>query len=295
MLNALRDAFEIGAHPLSFRSARMEAADDFDIEHLVFESPAGEEVRGVLTRPRETGPHPAILYIHAHGNRHDIGIREMLEGRPALQGPLGPEFARRGYVTLMTELPAFGHRAEPGESARAKAALWRGNSLAGQMVAEQASALDWLASRDDVDAGRAGAFGISMGATLSYWLAGVDPRITAVAQLCAYADLETLIETGAHDLHGIYMTVPGLLKIASNGRIAGSVAPRPQLIGIGDLDPLTPPRAVETALDETRALYAATGAADNLAVHREPDSGHVETAAMREAVLSFFERHLQTV
>lgn len=293
MLNALRDAFEIGRHPLRFHSASIGAADGFAVEHLTFESTAGETVRGVLTRPEGPGPFPALLYIHAHGNRHDIGIAEMLDGRPALQGPLGPEFARRGYVTLMTELPAFGTRAEPGESARAKAALWHGRSLAGQMVGEQASALDWLLSRVDVDAGRTGAFGISMGATLAYWLASVDPRIAAVAHLCAYADLETLIGTGAHDLHGIYMSVPGLLEIASNGRIAGAIAPHPQLIGIGDLDPLTPPLAVDTALEETRVLYAAAGAANALAVHREPDSGHVETPAMREAVMRFLEQHLK--
>lgn len=293
MLNALRDAFEIGRHPLRFRSARIEAADGFAVEHLAFESAAGETVRGILTRPEGPGPFPGLLYIHAHGNHHDIGIAEMLDGRPALQGPLGPEFARHGYAVLMTELPAFGTRAEPEESARAKEALWHGRSLAGQMIAEQASALDWLSNRDDVDAASIGAFGISMGATLAYWLASVDPRIAAVAHLCAYADLDTLIAAGAHDLHGIYMSVPGLLKIASNGRIAGAVAPRPQLIGIGDLDPLTPPRAADTALEETHALYAAAGATENLTIHREPDSGHVETAAMREAVMRFFERHLQ--
>lgn len=292
MINFLQDAFEIGGHSISVRSSQPEEADGYRIEHLIFETAEGESLRGVLTAPPSGGPHPAILYVHAHGNRHDIGVREMLEGRPALQGPLGPEFASRGYVTLMVELPAFGTRAEPNESARAKAALWHGTSLAGQMVAEQASALDWLSSRGDVDPRRIGAFGISMGATLAYWLASVDPRIAAVAHLCAYADLAKLIGLGAHDLHGIYMTVPGLLKIASNGEIAGAIAPRPQWIGIGDLDPLTPPQAVDAALAETRTRYAVAGAANALVFHREPDSGHVETAAMRAAVMGFFERTL---
>jgi hypothetical protein len=106
--------------------------------------------------------------------------------------------------------------------------------------------------------------------------------------MCAYAEFATLIETGAHDLHGIYLTVPGLLNIASNGEIAGLIAPRPQFIGIGDLDPLTPPAAVDKALAETRTEYAQAGAADALIVHREAASGHVETPAMRAAVLDFF-------
>ncbi len=40
-----------------------------------------------------------------------------------------------------------------------------------------------------------------------------------------------------HDLHGIYLTIPGLLEVAGNGEIAGLIAPRPQLICIGDRDP----------------------------------------------------------
>ena len=288
----LCDAFEIGRHPLVFRSAETERRDGFVIERLLFERADGEEVRGILTRPDSVNPCPAILYSHAHGNRHDVGVAEMLDGRPSLQGPLGPIFARHGYVALMVEMPAFGTRAKPGETVRAKAALWHGRSLAGQMLGELASALDWLAERADVDDDRIGAFGISMGATLSYWLSAVEPRIACLAHLCAYADLDTLIETCAHDLHGIYRTVPGLLGIASNGEIAGMIAPRPQLIGIGDRDPLTPPAAVDAALAQTRSAYARADMPENLIVHREADSGHVETVAMRAAVLSFFARHL---
>jgi dienelactone hydrolase len=236
---------------------------------------------------------PAILYIHAHGNRYDIGANELLQGRPALQGPLGAVLAGEGFVTLAIDMPGFGSRATSSESALTKARLWRGGSLAGQLLGELSSSLDYLVSRPDVDADRLGSFGISMGATLGYWLGAVDPRLSCVAQLCCYADFGRLIETGAHDLHGIYLTVPGLLNVASNGEIAGLVAPRPQLICIGDLDPLTPPDAVDLALAETCAAYTASGAPDNLVVHRESDIGHQESPRMRRAVLAFFERNLK--
>ena len=290
----LRAAFEIGKHPLALVSRRASEADGCAVEHLAFVTAEGEAVRGVLTRPVISGPSPALLYIHAHGARYDIGADELLDGRPALLGPLGPEFARRGFVTLMIEMPSFGTRTEPNESARTKACLWRGRSLAGQMVAEQHAAFSWLAARDDVIADRVGVFGLSMGATLGYWLAAVEPRVACVAHLCCYADFATLIETGAHDLHGIYLTVPGLLGIASNGVIAGVVAPRPQLIAIGDRDPLTPPTAVDVALAETRDGYARAGAAERLLLIREPEAGHVETPAMRAAVFGFLERYLES-
>jgi dienelactone hydrolase len=272
-------------------------AGNLAIEQLTFANREGEAVRGVLTRPtgagRGNGRFPAILYIHAHGDRYDIGAAELLEGRPAIGDALGPELAVRGYATLAIDMPGFGVRAGRTESDLAKARLWRGKSLAGQMLGEQAAALSWLAAQPFVDASRIGCFGLSMGATLGYWLAAVDDRVAALAHLCCYADFETLIGLGAHDLHGIYLVVPGLLDLAANGEIAGMAAPRPQLVCIGDLDPLTPPLAVDRALAQTRAAYSAAGAGDALVLHREAGTGHRMTPAMRRAVLDFFDRTLR--
>ncbi len=293
VVEELRRAFDIDGHGL--RQARRDSSDagGHVVEHLTFETSDGESVRGFLTRPKSETPSPAILYIHAHGARYDIGAAELLDGRPALSEPLGPVLARMGFAALAIDMPGFGSRAASTESSLAKARLWRGRSLAGQMLGEQAAALEWLAAQPFVQPGRIGCFGISMGATLGYWLAAVDQRIAALAHLCCYADLATLVELGAHDLHGIYLTVPGLLNVASNGEIAGLVAPRPQLVCIGDLDPLTPPIAVDRALEQTRQSYAEAGASDALQLHREPDTGHQESPQMRRAVLDFFDRHLR--
>lgn len=292
MRDWLAKAFEIGEHPVAAVAREAQEADDHRVTRLTFATAAGEHFRAVMTSPVAEGRHPAILYIHAHGNRYDIGAAELLDGRPALQEPLGVALARLGYVALCIDLPGFGSRAAASESALSKARLWRGKSLAGQMLGELSSALDWLAVEPQVDAARIGAFGLSMGATFAYWLAAVDGRVACAVHLCCYADFGALIETGAHDLHGLYLTVPGLLDIASNGEIAGLVAPRPQFIGIGDRDPLTPPAAVDRALAETRAAYRDAGAPQNLAVHREAGLGHSESAAMRAAWLAFLAHHL---
>lgn len=295
IVEGLRSAFEIGRHALTEQSRQSTYMGAYAVERLAFQTADGEAVRGVLTRPNSNAPAPAVLYLHAHGARYDIGAGELLDGRPALQSPLGPVLASMGFVTLAIDMPCFGERATLNESAASKALLWNGRSLAGKMLGEQAAVFDWLAARPDVDATRIGAFGISMGATFGYWLAAVDERIACVAHLCCYADFAALIETGAHDLHGIYLTIPGLLTIASSGEIAGLVAPRPQLICIGDLDPLTPPTAVDRALAETRAAYAAANASGRLVLHREPETGHSESPAMRDAVLAFLSAHLKGV
>jgi dienelactone hydrolase len=280
---ALARRFEVGAHPL-----RLAALDPpAPVRRLRFETRAGEPVAGLLLEPEAQAPAPAILYIHAHGDRYDIGAAEVLDGRPSLNGPLGPVLAAAGFRVFAIDLPCFGSRAGVTESAATKAVLWHGGSLAGQMLGELTSALDWLAADPGTDDARIGTFGLSMGATLGYWLAAVDLRIAAVAHLCCFADFDRLIASGAHDRHGIYLTVPGLLKLASNGEIAGLVAPRPQFVGLGDTDPLTPPDATAPALAALAAAYRRSGAEHALRVHREPAAGHEVTPAMRAALLDF--------
>lgn len=267
-----------------------EQQDDMVVEHLKLNI-GGEEVRGILTRPAGVeGRLPAILYGHSHGGGYSVGARELLDGREYLVGPLGPVFARAGYVTLCIDMPIFGERATVSESSAAKALLWHGKSLFGEMLSDHAAALTYLAGRDDVDASRIGAFGLSMGCVLSYWLAALDDRIAAVAHLCCFADFRTMIELGAHDGHGIYLTVPGLLREADGGTIAALIAPRPQLICVGEADHLSPKAAVERAWAELEPAYA--GAQDRLELVSEPGVGHQETPRMREAVLAFFGKWL---
>lgn len=288
----LSSAFEVDQHPLVLERATSSFQDDYRQEALVFRTKDGEAVPGIMTLPEAEGCYPAVLYLHAHGNNYAIGSDELIAGRPALAGPLGPELARSGIAALSINMPCFGGRRAVTESAAAKAALWHGRSLAGQMLGENASALDYLSRRADIDADRMGAFGLSMGATLGYWLAAVDQRLRCVAHLCCFADFAALMGEGAHDLHGIYLTVPGLLNLASNGQIAGLVAPRPQLIGIGDLDALTPPRAVDIAFGEARSTYLKHKALDQLELIRDPLTGHSETPEMRQTVRAFFQEHL---
>jgi dienelactone hydrolase len=232
-------------------------------------------------------PCPALLYCHAHGNAYAIGKDEVIDGRPALSDPpLGLHLARQGFVVLCPDLPGFGERQSEGsESALAKAALWQGRCLLGDMLSELAAAFDALAVLPEVDAGRIGTLGFSMGATLAYWLGALDPRVAAVAHLCAFAQVGGLIAAGEHDRHGPYMTVPGLLAEADMADVAALIAPRPQLVGAGSLDPLTPPAALDPALDRLRVAYADVG--DRLTIVIEPDGGHAESDAMRNAVTRF--------
>lgn len=255
--------------------------------------PADVAVPAIVTRPSSAGRNPGVLYCHAHGNRYAVGKEELVAGRPALLQPYASDLARAGFAALCIDLPCFGERDEFEEGSLAKALLWRGQTLFGQMLAESIAALDWFAARPDIDASRIGALGLSMGATLSWWLAALDRRIVAVAELCCFADLAALVASGAHDLHGHYMTVPGLLREFQTAEIAGLIAPRPHLACVGLADPLTPPVAVDVVDAALRARYRSAGEPGAWTLLRDPSSGHQETPAMRASVLEFLATELR--
>ena len=249
----------------------------------------------LMPRGGTAGNGSAVLYCHAHGNRYDIGKAELLDGRPALQDPpLGLWLARQGHVVLCADMPGFGERqAEGPESALTKAALWNGRTLLGEMMTDTALAHSALLAMDRVDASRIATVGFSMGATLAYWYAALEPSIAAAAHMCAFANIAPLIETGAHDLHGIYMTVPGLLREHDMADVAALVAPRPQFAASGLKDPLTPPDALFPALDRLHEAYAEHDVPDNLWIETSEETAHAETPAMRARLGAFLAEALR--
>lgn len=264
------------------------------VETLVITGADGASIPALFTAPLEgSGPFPAILYLHAHGNRYEIGKRELIDGRPSLQSPpYGVALAHAGFAALCLDLPTFGERSHERESELAKRLLWRGRTLFGAMLRDLQTGLDVLSSRADVDAARIGAMGLSMGATQAFWLAALDDRVRAMAHLCCFADLDWLVRHSEHDLHGIYMMVPGLVGQVSTGEIAALAAPRPQACCVGLADPLTPSEAVEIAAAAVADAYCRVGAQDHWKLYADPVGGHRETPQMRALVLAHFRRHL---
>lgn len=236
-----------------------------------------------LTPPTGTSEKMPLIYCHAHGNRPEIGKTEVLEGRPALLNPpLGLALAQAGHTVLCPDMPGFGARqCEGTESALSKTCIWRGETLFGHMLEDLSSALDVVLqdNRSEV-----GSVGFSMGAFLSLWLAALRPEISACAHMCGVAALAPLVTSGAHDLHGPYLTVPGLLRGHDLPDVAALVAPRPQFMAAGLRDPLTPPEALLPARDRLEAAY---GKALGLTIHIEEEGGHLETPRMRQAMMAF--------
>jgi dienelactone hydrolase len=150
------------------------------IRRLVrYEAEAGLPVEGYLLRPDARGKgRPGIVVFHS---TTDVTIRQ-----PAgLDGPadlhIGLHLARRGYVAFcprcflwedrkggpLTQAVGRFHARHPGATGMAK------------MLFDAMRAVDLLTGDPDVDRGRIGAIGHSLGAKEVLYLAAFDPRVRA--------------------------------------------------------------------------------------------------------------------
>lgn len=265
-----------------------EAGKAYVLEKLALDLNGIEAVPAYLARPRQPdGRLPAVLYNHAHGGDYVLGKDELPLGRPALQKPAyAEELTGLGYAVLCIDTWAFGERRGRSESEIFKQMLWSGQVMWGMMVYDSLRAIDYLASRPDVDAGRIATLGMSMGSTMAWWVAALDTRVKVCIDICCLTDFQALIESRGLDGHGIYYYVPGLLKRFTTAQINALIAPRAHLSIAGSFDPLTPPAGLNRVDAELRQVYEAEGAPGAWRLSRN-DTGHFETAAMRAEIISF--------
>ncbi|MCP4305243.1 MAG: alpha/beta hydrolase, partial [bacterium] len=89
---------EIGQVQLSRPEMRSRREfNDWRLDDLLFHSSSGDAIPAYWACPAKADvPVPALLYCHAHGDRYSIGREELLDSRPALQGPYAADLVERG-------------------------------------------------------------------------------------------------------------------------------------------------------------------------------------------------------
>jgi dienelactone hydrolase len=263
------------------------------LKRLTLDLNGVEPVQALYLRPTGATRPRLVIYAHAHGNRYDLGKSELLLGRAALQPePYGKALTDAGYAVLAIDSWLFEDRRRPeGENGFAKARLLIGDTVWGMMLRDTHAAITFAIDHLDIDPSRIAILGLSMGASMAWWSAALDPRIKVCVDLCCMTDFHAAIETGGLDGHGIYYSVPGLLKSFSTSSINALTAPRPHLSLNGRRDPLTPETGLATVDAALREAYDALGAPDAwwMEIH---ECGHEETPAMRIAVIDFLKTWL---
>ena len=279
--------------PIAARKLDEQPHDGYVLETLELDLNGLEPVPAYFARPAgKTGPLPTILYNHSHGGNYGNAKTEFIEGCSYLhKPPYAKVITERGWAGLCIDAWIFGKHSHTSEMDTFKAMLWQGRVLWGMMVYDSLRAVDYLTTRPDVDGARLGTLGMSMGSTMSWWLAALDERIKVTVDICCLSEFHTLVRKKALRHHGIYYYVPGLLEHFTTADINTLIAPRPHLALAGRQDTVTPEEGLDIIEGELDRVYAKAGVPENWRLVRY-DVAHQETAEGRAEVIAFLEKHL---
>ncbi len=221
---------------------------------------AFEDVRtyGILMVPRGEGPFPAVICIHGLA-----GTPESLCGltQRDYHHNLGERIVERGYVVFA-----------PLDINRQDTRLWldRKAILVGERLQalEQFKAMrvvDYLAAREDVDAKRIGAYGISWGGRTVMNLAALDRRVAACVISGFFNDLiPKMITPSPHykayiEVNEGYAFFYNHFAWFNDADVVSLICPRPVFIEQGNRDRAAWWERSQAAFEQVKAIYNRLG------------------------------------
>jgi dienelactone hydrolase len=283
---------------------------------VVFNVTGDSRVLAFLLVPKSAGPHPAVLLLHDHGAKFDIGKEKVIEpwDEPAEKMEsarkwitqcyggrfIGDELAKRGYVCLATDMLNWSDRGGGGfENQQALAAnLFQfGSSWAGLIAHEDLRAAEFLAGQPEVDAKRVAAMGLSVGGYRTWQTAALSDHIAAGVSVCWMATRKGLMVPGNNQTTGqsaFTMIQPGLANLLDYPDVASIACPKPMMFLCGSRDQLFPIQAIEAAFGKMRQVWASQQAGDRLST-RLYDAPHEFNAAMQGDAFDWLDRQLKPV
>ncbi|MBI4606089.1 MAG: acetylxylan esterase [Planctomycetes bacterium] len=280
---ALGVPLEHAPSPVSWKTVATLERKGYTLRKVLFESRPGVPVPALLYTPAGLrGRAPAVLNVHGHWK----------ESKRAPQVHSRCVFlARRGFVALALDAIGAGERAYQGIAYHGRQlgyqVLPSGLTLAGLQVLDNRRAIDLLVSLPEVNPGRIGVTGASGGGNQTFHIAILDPRVKAAAGVCFYGSFDGYVR-GAHCACEL---VPGALRYADEGALAGCVAPRALMLIAAREDQGAAFRIEDARRNAAVAspMHRSLGGSFEL---RELEGGHDYSKAMREIMVAFFERHL---
>ena len=205
--------------PLNAELTEHEDTDDWTVSHVFFDSTNEERVPALLGIPKVGGrPYPLVRGQHGLTGHKDVDYARL----PAL------ELAMEGYATLRIDAQYHGERARASDEGKFMELLFDlvGGGGYVQSIVDMRRALDFAATRDDIDAERIGYVGMSMGAMMGSITCSIDERVD-----------------------GAVLIIGGAMGPVANEAWAGVdgatfihlMSPRPVLMLNGKNDPLVQP------------------------------------------------------
>lgn len=259
----------------------------FRIEKVVFQSSPGLYVTGNFYVPKDVPqPAPTILYLCGH-SAHPLGAKTQYQDRTVW-------FATHGFCVLALDTLEFGE--VPGiHHGTHNLAMWHWLSLgytpAGVEVWNAMRALDWLATRPEVDMKRVGLTGISGGGAITWYLAALDERIAAAAPSCSTftygSQAAHWLASGQCDCIYYHNTYGWDFPV-----VAALIAPRPLLITSGQRDTIFPPDGYHEVFRRGQRIYGLLDATERIR-EVDDDVGHSDPPLFLKSSREWMNRWLK--
>lgn len=282
-------------------------------QKVVFNITGDSRVLGLMLVPKGEGPFPAVLLLHDHGARFDIGKEKVImpwdvpeermvsaqEWVNTCYGGrwIGDELAKRGYVCFCTDALNWSDRGGAeyeGQQALAGNLLHLGMSLAGLIAHEDLRAAEFLATQPQVDSSRVAAMGLSMGAYRTWQVSALSDHITAGVSICWMATVKGLMVPGNNQTRGqsaFTMTHPGLFNYLDYPDIASIACPKPMLFYNGLQDSLFPVPSVEDAYSKMHKVWESQNVGEKL-VTKLWDVPHEFSVKMQEEAFEWLDSQM---
>jgi dienelactone hydrolase len=263
--------------------------------HFTIAVEEGERVPGILLRQAAAQRRPVVIALHGTG------------GNKEGQLPLLKELAAKGFTAIAIDGRYHGERSKAGKGSddyqAAMLATYRtgkGRPFLYDTVWDVQRLIDYLETREDVDAKRIGAIGFSKGGMELYLAAAVEPRI-AVAVPCIgvqsfrwaidnnswqsrVGTFQKAIEAAAKDegttvdaafVRKFYDKVaPGVYGKFDGPAMVPLIAPRPLLSINGEIDPRTPRGGLLECSTAAEKAYRAAGVPEKFVLHVQEKTAH---------------------
>ena len=283
--------------------------------HFSFSSDASNRVPGILMKPASSqGRLPAVIALHGTG------------GSKGNMAALCRKLADAGFIAVAIDGRYHGERKTgKGQSDYETAIVraWHGNGehpFYYDTVWDVMRLVDYLSTRDDVDATRIGLIGISKGGIETYLAAAADTRIAVAVPCIGVESFRWALDN--HDWQGRIGTiqpafdaiakdaavtkpntkfvqkfydrvVPGIAGEFDGPQMLALIAPRPLLVINSDSDNHTPLPGVIECTNAAQKVYAADNATNHFAVIIQKNTGHQVKPESERAAIEWFVKWLK--
>jgi dienelactone hydrolase len=185
----------------------------------------------------------------------------------------------------------FNSRAGESEQLVGRSIYTAGFTWPGVIFHDDMRAVDYLLTRPEVDPGRIGCVGLSVGGFRSCHLAALDDRVKAAVVVGWMTSFPWQLRRHIRWTIGHTMLVPGLYREMDYPDVASLAAPKPLLVINGRKDRLFHPDGVEAAFDRLRRCYAKAGAPERCQT-RWYDTPHEFNTEMQAEAWAFLKSHV---